>query len=217
MPTLEKRGEYWRVKIRRIGFPNQTRSFDTKAQAQRWSRDLERDMDRGFFVDRTEFEKNSRRDLIERYVREVTPTKRGAGPESSRLNAMMLRPIGEINVAALSSKHIAAYRDQRLKQVSSGTVIKELNHLSHIIETARREWGIQLPENPVKLVRRPPSPKSRSRRLVADEAQRLVDACADARNPFYFQPSCSRLKPQVLQGTRHYKCLNDTLIFGQKI
>jgi integrase len=200
MPTLEKCGEYWRVKIRRKGFPNQTRSFDTKAQAQRWARDLERDMDRGFFVDRTESEKNSLRDLIERYAREVTPTKRGAGPEFSRLNAMMLRPIGEIKVAALSSKHIAAYRDQRLKQVSSGTVIKELNHLSHIIETARREWGIQLPENPVKLVRRPPSPKSRNRRLIAEEAQRLVEACADARNPFLLPTVILAMETAMRQG-----------------
>lgn len=200
MSTLEKRGDYWRVKIRRKGFPNQTRSFDTKAQAQRWARDLERDMDRGFFVDRTESEKNSLRDLIERYVREVTPTKRGAGPEFSRLNAMKLRPIGEIKVAALSSKHIAAYRDQRLKQVSSGTVIKELNHLSHIIETARREWGIQLPENPVKRVRRPPSPKSRNRRLVADETQRLVDACADARNPFLLPTVILAIETGMRQG-----------------
>jgi hypothetical protein len=49
MPTLEKRGEHWRVKIRRKELPNQTRSFNTKAQAPRWARD----MDRGFFVDRT--------------------------------------------------------------------------------------------------------------------------------------------------------------------
>jgi hypothetical protein len=76
MPTLEKRGEYWRVKIRRKEFPNQTRSFDTKAQAQRWARDLERDMDRGFFVDRTESEKNSRRDLVPRQ----------AGRKLTRLN-----------------------------------------------------------------------------------------------------------------------------------
>lgn len=112
----------------------------------------------------------------------------------------MLWPIGEIKVAALSSKHIAAYRDQRLKQVSSGTVIKELNHLSHIIETARREWGIQLPENPVKLVRRPPSPKSRNMRLVADEARRQVDAFADARNPFLLPTVVLAIETAMRQG-----------------
>ncbi len=49
MATFEKRGDYWRVKIRRKGFPIQTRSFDTKAQAERWTRDIESEMDKGTF------------------------------------------------------------------------------------------------------------------------------------------------------------------------
>ena len=49
MATLEKRGDYWRVRIRRNGFPVQTRSFDTKAVAARWARDIESEMDKGIF------------------------------------------------------------------------------------------------------------------------------------------------------------------------
>ena len=49
MATLEKRGDYWRVKIRRNGSPVQTRSFDTKAVAERWARDIENEMDKGIF------------------------------------------------------------------------------------------------------------------------------------------------------------------------
>jgi hypothetical protein len=33
MATLEKCGNYWRVKVRRRGFPDQTRSLDTKSAA----------------------------------------------------------------------------------------------------------------------------------------------------------------------------------------
>ena len=64
MATLEKRGDYWRVKIRRNGFPVQTRSFDTKAVAERWARDIENEMDKGVFFDRTESEKNTLRDVL---------------------------------------------------------------------------------------------------------------------------------------------------------
>ena len=87
-------------------------------------------------------------------------------------------------MAALSSAHIASYRDDRLNQVSAGTVNKELNHLAHVIETGRREWSIQLPENPVRMVRRPPPPKSRDRRFRQGEEDRLRQAMQDARNPF---------------------------------
>lgn len=184
MATLEKRGGYWRVKIRRKGFPIQTRSFDTKAQAERWTRDIENDMDKGTFFDRTESEKNTLRDVLARYHDEVTPLKRGASAEAPRLRAMMLRPIAELKIAALSSTHIAKYRDGRLKDVAGATVNKELNLIAHALETARREWGIHIPENPVRLVRRPQGAKPRDRRLVDDEGERLLAACADALNPF---------------------------------
>jgi len=184
MATLEKRGDFWRVKIRRKGYPIQTRSFDTKATAERWARDIENEMDKGVFIDRTESEKNTLRDVLSRYHDEVTPLKRGASAEAPRLRAMMLRPIAEIKIAALSSSVIAKYRDARLKEVAGATVNKELNLIAHALETARREWGIHIAENPVRLVRRPQGAKPRDRRLHGDEEQRLLGACADARNPF---------------------------------
>jgi integrase len=184
MAAFEKRGQYWRAKIRRKGFPDQSRSFDTRAEAEMWARAIESEMDRGLYVDRTEAEKNLLSDLIDRYLREVTPGKRGAGPEESRLRALQRRPIAQIKMAALSSSHIASYRDERLKQVAAGTINKELNHLAHVIETGRREWGIQLPENPVRMVRRPSPPKARDRRFRQGEEERLRQAMQDARNPF---------------------------------
>jgi integrase len=135
-----------------------------------------------FYIDRTEAEKNLLADIIERYIREVTPTKRGAAPEKSRLLALKRRPIAQMKMSALSGTHVASYRDDRLKVVSPGTVNKELNHLAHLIETARREWGVQLPENPVRLVRRPAQAKARDRRLTTYEEVRLLEACDDARN-----------------------------------
>jgi hypothetical protein len=79
---------------------------------------------------------------LERYRREVTPTKRGATDENIRLKAMAERPFARIRMAALTSSHLAAYRDARLKVVSGATVKREFNVLSHAIETARREWEI---------------------------------------------------------------------------
>jgi len=184
MATVEKRGKFWRVKIRRRGYPEQTRSFDVKLHALRWAREIENEMDRGVFIDRTEAEKNTLGDVLSRYVREVTPTKRGALPEECRLLALIQRPIAQIKMTTLSGVHVAHYRDARLTEVSPATVNKELNLISHAIDTARREWGIHLADNPVRLVRRPNSPNSRERRLVDDEEDRLLIACNDARNPY---------------------------------
>ncbi|GAA7762385.1 hypothetical protein HpMS107_26970 [Helicobacter pylori] len=80
---------------------------------------------------------------------------------------------------------IAAYRDERLKQVAPGTVIRELAYLSAIVNHARREWGINI-TNPVASVRKPPSPQGRDRVLSAEEECRLLAALAPTgrRNPW---------------------------------
>ena len=95
MASSEKRGKSWRAKIRRTGFPSQSRSFDTKAQAEIWVRSVEGEMDRGIYVDRTEAEKNLVGDLIGRYISEVTPTKRS--------NDSLSRVTSFLNLAGLVS------------------------------------------------------------------------------------------------------------------
>lgn len=58
MATLQKRGNTWRVQICHKGYPAVTRFFDTKAKAKFWMREIEREMDRGSYMDRTEAEEN---------------------------------------------------------------------------------------------------------------------------------------------------------------
>lgn len=185
MATLEKRGDFWRAKVRRIGFPTQSRTFDNKALAERWAREIENEMDRGDFVDRTEAEKNTLAEVLKRYQKEISPTKKGAVSEDSRINGILRSRVCKTKMSALSSTQLAAYRDERLEAVSPSTVNRELNVISHAIEIARREWGIYMPENPVRLVRRPKAPRARDRRFVKDEEKRLIAECRDtARNPF---------------------------------
>ena len=66
------------------------------------------------------------------------------------------------------------HRDMRNKQVSAGTVIRELGLLRAIFETARNEWDIPLHENPLVKVRKPRQPESRTRRLEDDELETLI-------------------------------------------
>jgi hypothetical protein len=47
MATIEKRGQFWRVKTRRAGLPAQTRTFDKRTQAQQWASSVESDLDKG--------------------------------------------------------------------------------------------------------------------------------------------------------------------------
>ena len=51
-----------------------------------------------------------------------------------------------------------------------------LNTIRHAFDIGRKEWGIYLPDNPAKLVRRPTLPRGRERRLREDEEARLYAA-----------------------------------------
>ncbi len=109
---------------------------------------------------------------------------------------MMLRPLAELKFAALSSTHIAKYRDARLKDVAGATVNKELNIIAHALETARREWGIHIPENPVRLVRRPQGAKPRDRRLVEMKSNAFLLHARMRAIHFYYPSSTWQLKLQ---------------------
>jgi len=72
----------------------QSKTFETRADAERWARLIEVEMDKGVFVSRAEAEATPLKKLLERYLLEVTPLKKGAAPESNRLRAFMRHPVG---------------------------------------------------------------------------------------------------------------------------
>uniref|UniRef100_UPI0040481303 tyrosine-type recombinase/integrase n=1 Tax=Limnohabitans sp. TaxID=1907725 RepID=UPI0040481303 len=175
MASFRQRNNKWQARIKRDGYPDQVKTFGARVDAERWARSIESEMDKGQFVDTQEAKRTTLRELILRYVREVTPTMKSVTEDTFRLNAMARKSIANWSLANLSTALVAAYRDERLKQVSNGTVIRELAYLSSIINHARREWGINTP-NPVQHVRKPPSPAGRTRQLSVDERIKLLAA-----------------------------------------
>ena len=90
-----------------------------------------------------------------------------------RLNAMARHWIGNLSMLQLTPLKVAEYRDERLKTVSAGAVIRELAYISSITNHARREWGINM-VNPVPYVKKPTAPPGRNRILNQDELNRLL-------------------------------------------
>lgn len=174
MASFRNRGGKWQARIRREGYKDITKSFITLHDAEKWARQTEVDLDKNSYTNTTLAEKTLLKDLIERYMREVTPKMRSAKLDIIRLNAILRKPICQTNMLVLTPAKIAQHRDERLKQVKAGTVIRELSYLSSIINHARREWGINI-ENPVNLVKKPPTPKGRERVLSLTEKQLILD------------------------------------------
>ena len=180
---------HWQAVVRHKGYPAKSASFTSRPEAARWARLIESEMDRGLFLDRTDAERTTVGQLIERYLAEVTPSKKSARQERQRLLAIS-NHFGAFTAASLRNTHIAAYRDERLRSGCAGaTVVKEMNSLSHLIDTAIKDWGIGLPVNPSKLVRKPKVSRGRDRRLNPGEEAKLFAACNRSR--------CRMLEPVV--------------------
>lgn len=175
MASFRQHGKGWQARVRRQGYPDVTKVFKARQDAEKWARALESEIDKGQFVNVSEAQRTTLGDVISRYLAEVTPSMKGASEDTIRLKAIMRRPIARWTMANLSASRIAGYRDERLKAVSAGTVIRELAYLSAIINHARREWGINVP-NPVQMVRKPQSPQARSRVLTDEEVSKLLQA-----------------------------------------
>lgn len=187
MASFYKRGTYqWEARVRRRGYPDQSRTFESKVEAQMWALQVEAEMQRGSFVVRNEAGQTTMRTLIERFVHEVSPTHKGHVKEAARMLNTAKWKVWETFVGNLKPTDFAEWRDQRMKQVSPATVLREMGDLALIINHAMKEWGVVLPVNPLKLVKRPKVSNGRERRLKPAEAghelnkseeQRLLEAC----------------------------------------
>lgn len=176
MATIRKKGDYqWHIQVRKKGYPTQTRTFTTKADAERWGKETEIAIERGLFFDRTVAERTTLSSLIARYREEILPEKSGKhiAPSLRQLDAVF----GKYAVSGINSEMIADHRNARLKTVSASTIRKEINLLSRLFDLAGKEWGIPVAVNPCAMVSRPAEPKGRDRRLDEGEEAALLLAC----------------------------------------
>ena len=200
MATFRKRGVYqWQAQVRKKGQPLQTKTFETRALAEQWARAIEVEMDKGVFISRAEAESTTLKELLERYLEEITPLKKGAASETNRLRALMRLPMARRYVAGIRGMDIARFRDERLQKVTPSTVKRDLVLLGHVFEVARKEWGLYC-HNPVRDIKLPTDNKPRNRRLHEGEETRLLEACRQARNPWLLPIVQLALETAMRQG-----------------
>jgi integrase len=184
MATIRKRGDKWQARVQRRGYPEESRSFPNRGDAEKWARAIEAEIDRGVFVSIKEAERTTLADVLLRYSREVSPHKRAAKDDIAKLKWLAKQKVAKLSLANLTPAAIALHRDQRLKSVSTGTVLRDLAVIRSVLNHARKEWGFAF-ENPVERIRMPASPPNRDRVLSADEENRLLDVLTVGalRNP----------------------------------
>lgn len=189
MATIEKRsgkgGTTWRVRVRRLGQPQLTKSFETKREAEAWATEQEAKVYAGEQLASSESRKRTVADAIDRYLEVTLPRAkhRKNAAEQTRLLTVWREVLGHRALASLTPAVVAEARDQLAQRrtragepISGATVNRYLTALSAVLRVTVREYG-WLAKNPVSNVSRLDDSKGRERFLSDAERAALLQAC----------------------------------------
>ena len=192
----------FRVQVTRKGFKSAFKSFPTRTEAKKWGRTMENKLDRGDYSNYSEATKLTLGDVMRRYISEGYHVNKKDKSIEGRVRNICNDTIADTNLLRLSPRHVAEFRDRKLKHWSPTTFNKHKSLLSIVIDTAIHDWEIYLPHNPMKHVKKLKQPNPRNRVLIDDEEHRLIDACALSKCVYLkHMVHLSALKPQYGKGS----------------
>ena len=88
MSVIRKHRDKWQVIIRKKGHPHIYKTFASKADANSYAQESERNIERGLFEDMTVANQTKLKEILIRYRDEVTIEKKGAKQEAHKINKL---------------------------------------------------------------------------------------------------------------------------------
>ena len=180
MGNIRKRHGKFQAQVRREGIKPIYKTFTNKKDAIVWVRGIEARIDAGE-TNVSAPKATTLAQLLNRYSQEVTPAKKGCGPEQRRLSRLSRDPIAATPLSKLTSAKLAEFRDRRMNDGIRAAQY-DLILIKHCIKIARLEWGVPMPHNPVDAIRIPNGINRRERRLRGGEYDALMQAAKSCRN-----------------------------------
>lgn len=168
----------------------ESKTFLTKSEAQAWATIREAELmesDRkGVIVGN----KYTLYDALTKYLKEVTPTKRGFRRETLAINRFIreIDFVGEL-LSNIKPAHFAQLRDERLKIVKGSTINREFSIISAIYTKAINEWG-WCSINPLKAIEKPKNSKHRKRLISENEIESILSMVT----PFFARTNFNECK-----------------------
>lgn len=176
----------WRAQVRRKGLPTSTKTFDTKGEAERWAKGLEKGAvaARGATTVATSATKTwLLRDLISDYRTLREQAKRPIDPVANEhyVLSMLSERLGHLDVHRMTPTDLVEYASKRIEEASPATINMDISKLGTVL---RHTASIKsLPFNDVVGAARPllnhlhliAGGNQRVRRPNADELTRLFE------------------------------------------
>ena len=203
MGNIRKRGNSWTAQVRIAGWRSFTKTFKKKTDAIAWSAHLENKLRNAPVPTFVADSKVTLGDLVIRYAEEIAPSHKSSLPETYRLRAISRSWIGELDIRYLNKQQFAQYQKDRLEKVSVASVHAELSLIRRVLDTAIKHWGYDIVENVIKTMKYTKGSVSRTRRLEANEKNRILASAKSQRNNYI----CSVIEFAIETGMRRSEIL----------
>jgi integrase len=175
----------FKVQVRIKGAAPISKTFERKTDAVLWGRQTEADIRAGRNFPRSEAQRHSLGESVERYRDEILPRK----PKSIRQQGHQLdwwkATIGTLSLADVTPPVLVECRAKLLKKMSNGTANRYMACLRHLFTIAVKEWG-WVEDTPFRKLSNLPEPRGRVRFLSDDERAALLQACLKNSNPHLY-------------------------------
>lgn len=127
MATITKTpSKTWKAIVRKRGWPTTIKAFRTKRDAEDWVSSTEDKMVRGVYIDRTEAIQLLLKKALDRYLLEVTATKKASTHAAEKHKTKALKAeLGDYSLAALNPGLIAKYRNDRIPHTGFRLLIQQ--------------------------------------------------------------------------------------------
>jgi len=172
MASIRKRLGKYQVQIRAQG-QHITKTFVHLCDAKKWSMFYESKILLGVEL-QTLDKKLTLEDLINKYLNEITPLKKGCVTETQRLRRLLKEPMVHLKVYQLKTSNFLEFKHKRIKD-GNRTCAYDLVLLHHIYNTAIKQWCYPITHNPLSNIQKPRCNPPRERRLNDNEAKYILN------------------------------------------
>ncbi len=183
---IYKRGDYsFQVKMM-VGGLSLSETFDTleEARAYRDSKRVSKALDPDFKkVVAARIKKHEAASLtllsaLERYEKEVTPHKKGAEVEKTRIGKLKRYSIARLSLYTIGPDEVLDFLEELEDEgLSENSRRKYASLVSHLFTIALKRWRYAV-TNPIPMIELPSNGKPRKRRLEDGEEEKLFSALA---------------------------------------
>ncbi len=188
----EDGSQSYRVKVRLKGHPAATGTFQRLTDAKRWAQSTEAAIREGRYFKTAEAKRHTLGDLVDRYIKEVLPTKPKNASNSEQHLVWWKEVLGTYALSDVTPALIVKCRNDLLAtttrrgtKMANGTVVRYMASLSHAFSLAVKDWQ-WIDDSPLRKVTKPKEPRGRERFLSDEERNALLQACQASTSRFLY-------------------------------